>query len=149
MVDLDDPALKDRIAGLKTTRDQAQADALRAQAMLESAAQQSATPQMLRHFANTARQRMRADGGGYRCDHLRLLAQRVDVSDKEVRIAGSKSNLLRTLVAISGSDVKSDTLGVSSFVPNWRMGWDSNPRDPCGPAGFQDRCLQPLGHPSA
>src|SRR4029077_13963383 len=30
----------------------------------------------------------------------------------------------------------------------WRMGWDSNPRDPCRPAGFQDRCLQPLGHPS-
>ena len=29
-----------------------------------------------------------------------------------------------------------------------RRGWDSNPRDPCGPAGFQDRCLQPLGHPS-
>jgi hypothetical protein len=28
------------------------------------------------------------------------------------------------------------------------MGWDSNPRDPCGSAGFQDRCLQPLGHPS-
>ena len=27
-------------------------------------------------------------------------------------------------------------------------GWDSNPRDPCEPAGFQDRCLQPLGHPS-
>ncbi len=30
----------------------------------------------------------------------------------------------------------------------WRMGWDSNPRDGCPPAGFQDRCLQPLGHPS-
>ena len=30
----------------------------------------------------------------------------------------------------------------------WRMGWDSNPRDACTPAGFQDRCLQPLGHPS-
>ena len=28
------------------------------------------------------------------------------------------------------------------------MGWDSNPRDPFRPAGFQDRCLQPLGHPS-
>ena len=28
------------------------------------------------------------------------------------------------------------------------MGWDSNPRDGCPPAGFQDRCLQPLGHPS-
>ena len=28
------------------------------------------------------------------------------------------------------------------------MGWDSNPRGACTPAGFQDRCLQPLGHPS-
>src|SRR2546423_2053786 len=28
------------------------------------------------------------------------------------------------------------------------MGWDSNPRGTCAPAGFQDRCLQPLGHPS-
>ena len=31
----------------------------------------------------------------------------------------------------------------------WRMGWDSNPRGTCAPAGFQDRCLRPLGHPSA
>lgn len=30
----------------------------------------------------------------------------------------------------------------------WRKGWDSNPRYPCGHAGFQDRCLKPLGHPS-
>src|SRR5580765_2164379 len=30
----------------------------------------------------------------------------------------------------------------------WRMGWDSNPREACAPAGFQDRCLKPLGHPS-
>ena len=28
------------------------------------------------------------------------------------------------------------------------MGWDSNPRDAQTPAGFQDQCLQPLGHPS-
>ena len=25
----------------------------------------------------------------------------------------------------------------------WRRGWDSNPRDPFGPNGFQDRRLQP------
>ena len=30
----------------------------------------------------------------------------------------------------------------------WRMGWDSNPRGTRAPAGFQDRCLRPLGHPS-
>ncbi len=28
------------------------------------------------------------------------------------------------------------------------MGWDSNPRGALTPAGFQDRCLKPLGHPS-
>ena len=33
-----------------------------------------------------------------------------------------------------------------SGLPSWRRGWDSNPRDPCGPDGFQDRYLQPLGH---
>ena len=30
----------------------------------------------------------------------------------------------------------------------WRRGWDSNPRCACTHAGFQDRCLKPLGHPS-
>src|SRR5580658_9415829 len=25
----------------------------------------------------------------------------------------------------------------------WRRGWDSNPRDPFGPNGFQDRRVQP------
>ena len=30
----------------------------------------------------------------------------------------------------------------------WRRGWDSNPRATFAAAGFQDRCLQPLGHPS-
>ena len=34
------------------------------------------------------------------------------------------------------------------FFHFWRKGWDSNPRYPCGHAGFQDRCLKPLGHPS-
>src|ERR1700735_2553687 len=30
-----------------------------------------------------------------------------------------------------------------------RRGWDSNPRDPFGPNGFQDRRSQPLSFPSA
>jgi hypothetical protein len=40
---------------------------------------------------------------------------------------GPKSNLFRTLVAISSSGVKLDTLGVPSFVPKWRRGRDSQP----------------------
>jgi site-specific DNA recombinase len=42
---------------------------------------------------------MRTGNGGYRRDHLRALAQRVEVDEKEVRIMGSRSELLRTLVA--------------------------------------------------
>ncbi len=91
VADLDDPALKERIASLKAIRDQAQADAERAAAMLETSGQQAITPQMVQRFARTARERIRIDGGGYRRDHLRALAQRVEVADREVRIIGSKS----------------------------------------------------------
>ena len=120
VADLDDPALKERIAGLKAIRDQAQADADRAQAMAESAGQQAITPAMVQKFARTARERIRIDGGGYRREHLRALAQRVEVADKEVRIMGSKGDLLRTLAAASG--VKSATPGVRSSVLKWRRG---------------------------
>ena len=119
----------------------------RAQAMLESSGQQAITPQMVRKFARTARERMRIEGGGYRRDHLRALAQRVEVADKEVRIMGSKRDLLRTLAA--GAGVAPATPGVRSSVLKRRMGRDSNPREALTSAGFQDRSLKPLGHPSA
>jgi site-specific DNA recombinase len=48
------------------------------------------------------RERSRIDGGGYRREHLRALAQRVEVADKEARIIGSKGDLLGTLAAASG-----------------------------------------------
>ena len=120
--DLLDPALKDRIAGLKAVRDQAQTDAERTQAMAESAGQQAITPAMVKKFARTARERMRIDGGGYRRDQQRALAQRVEVADGEVRIIRSKVDLLRTLAAASG--VKSAAGGVRSSVLNWRRGRD-------------------------
>jgi len=118
VADLDDPDLKDRIASLKTIRDQSRVDADRATAMLESAGQKAITAPMLRKFANTARQRMRLPGGGYRRDHLRALAQRVEVDTSEVRIMGSKSDLLRTLAAVNGAGMLPGA--VPSFVPKWR-----------------------------
>ncbi|RJE83105.1 recombinase family protein [Paracoccus onubensis] len=124
VVDLDDPALKDRIDGLKTVRDQAKADAERAQAMLRHSGQKAVTPQMLRKFATTARQRIRLKGGGYRRDHLRALAQRVEVDTGEVMIMGSKSRLLQTLVAGDGVNP------VPSQGLKWRRERDSNPRNP-------------------
>jgi len=87
--------------------------------MLESSGQ-AITPQMVRRFARTARERIKIDGGGYRRDHLRALAQRVEVADREVRIIGSKSALLQTLTAAAG--VRPATPGVRSSVLKWRMG---------------------------
>jgi hypothetical protein len=124
VADLDDPALKERVASLRAIRDQAQADAARATAMLETSGQQAIAPQMVQRFARTARERIRIDGGGYRRDHLRALAQRVVVADREVRIIGSRSNLLQTLTAAAG--VKSATPGVRSSVLNWRRGRPPN-----------------------
>jgi hypothetical protein len=39
---------------------------------------------------------------GYRRDHLRALAQRVEVADDEIRIMGSKTDLLRVFSAAQG-----------------------------------------------
>ncbi len=49
-----------------------------------------------------ARQRIRLEDGGYRRDHLRAFAQRVEVAEGEVRITGSKSRLLQVLTGKNG-----------------------------------------------
>ncbi len=140
VADLNDPALKDRIDGLKAIRNQAKADAERAQAMLENSGNNAVTPQMVRTFAETARRHIRLEGGGYRRDHLRALAQRVAVADGEVRIMGSKSRLLQVLTG------KNSVNSVPTQGLKWRTGRDSNPRYRCRYIGFRDRRLQPLGH---
>ena len=49
---------------------------------------------MLKAFARSARGRIRLDDSSYRRDHLRALAQRVEVADDEARIMGTKSERL-------------------------------------------------------
>jgi hypothetical protein len=70
--------------------------------MLENSGSKTITPQMVRTLAETARRHIRLEGGGYRRDHLRALAQRVEVADGEVRIIGSKSRLLQVLTGKNG-----------------------------------------------
>ena len=124
VVDVSDPALKARLEEYKAVRDQARVDADRATVAQDNAGQ-AVTPASLTAFAEAARRRMRGPDGGYRRDHLRAVAQRVEVADREVRIMGSRSELLRQLVAAGSGRTAGP---VRSPVPNWRMGWDSNPR---------------------
>ncbi len=91
-------------------------------------------------IAHTARQRIRLEGGGYRRDHLRALAQRVEFADGEVRIMGSKTRLLQALTGKNGVN------SVPTQGLKWRRGWDSNPRYALTHNGFRDRPDRPLRH---
>ncbi len=66
VADLDDPALKERIAGLKAIRDQSQVDADRAQAMAESVGHQRAHPDRRRRLSPRTPSRPGSAGGGRR-----------------------------------------------------------------------------------
>lgn len=63
VADLDDAALRERIAGLKVVRDQSRVDADRAQAMLESTGERAITPEMVGRLSQAARERLRLDRG--------------------------------------------------------------------------------------
>jgi site-specific DNA recombinase len=141
VADLDDPSLRTRIEELKATRDQARIDAERARAAIEGAGQ-AVTPDQIARFAAVARRRMRGKDGGFRRDHLRALAQRVEVAEREVRIMGSRNQLLRVLA--SANSVETAANGVRTYVPEWRRGRDSNPRYADAHTGFRDRPIQPL-----
>jgi site-specific DNA recombinase len=123
-------------------RDQTRADEARARHAGPSQPDRRPPPRMLTRFAAAARDRMRLPGGGFRRDHLRALAQRIEVAEGEVRIIGSKSRLRQTLSA-QGSGNAVPTQGLK-----WRKRWDSNPRTGSPVAGFQDQSLKPLGHTS-
>jgi hypothetical protein len=81
-------------------------------------------------------------------------ARRANARGKtEFRVIGERQRL----IIILGADeagchpcLRYDLLPMSPgrTLLDWRKGWDSNPRYPCRHAGFQDRCLKPLGHPS-
>ena len=121
---LDDVGLKDRIANLKAIRDQATADAERIRMTLDGSGDRAVTPDMIDALSETARRSLRIEGGGYRRDHLRAFAQRVEVADDEVRIMGRKSDLLQTLVAASSGETAA--FAVRSSVLKWRTRQDSN-----------------------
>ncbi|PVM92150.1 recombinase family protein [Caulobacter radicis] len=124
VADTADQDFKGRMKELAAIRDEARADADRAEAAIERLGP-SLTPQKLETFAQAAKQRLRAEDGSYRREHVRAVAQRVEVlSTKEIQIMGNRTDLLRTLVASSGETTA--IIEVRSFKPKWRAGYDSN-----------------------
>jgi site-specific DNA recombinase len=124
VADLDDPALKERIASLKAIRDQAQADA----AMLERSGQQAITPQMVQRFTRTARERIRIDGGGYR--PRPSPGARPTGRGRRSRGPHHRFEEQSAADADRRGRRKIGYPGVRSSVLKWRRGRDSNPRSP-------------------
>lgn len=117
VIDVSDPSLKDRIAELTATREQAKGDAERTMSHIMKIGP-AITPESLRAFAAALRKKLRNGDGTFVRDQVRAVAQRVEVvSRTEVRIRGQRSELLRTLTAASG--VEAAVLGVRAFEPNW------------------------------
>ncbi len=123
VADIGDPALKGRLAELSAIRDQARADSERAAGAIERAGPEL-TAEKVKAFATAARRRLRNKDGSYRRDHLRAVAQRIEVGNGEVRIMGTKTELLRTLAAAASAGTAAG--GVPTFEPKWRTRLDSN-----------------------
>ncbi|MGQ3673983.1 recombinase family protein [Xanthobacter sp. TB0139] len=130
-LDPTESALGERIAGLTALRDQARADATRIEAMLANSTHQRLTGDAVRELTIEARRRLRLGKGGYRREHVRAFAQRIEVADEAIYIKGNKNTLLRTLVATKGG--KSAETGVPGFVPKWRRKCPSNWTVSCDP----------------
>src|SRR5262249_5032251 len=87
------------------------------------------TPSVLLMFSEEARRRIKAQDGSFRRHHLQALVQRVEVGMDEIRIKGSKIQLLRELVGSDGKrGVETSGPEVRIFVPKWLPGPDSNQR---------------------
>ncbi len=118
IADLDDPALKERVAELKATRDQAQADAQRAAQTAERISA-AITPDHVAAFQKKCASASAFPAGAIAATCFAPSPSgSKSPSGKSVRIMGTKGNLFRTLVAASG--VKSATGGVPTSVLNWR-----------------------------
>ncbi|WP_211314247.1 hypothetical protein [Humitalea rosea] len=76
----------------------ARATSARLNSLRRPCAQQAAPAGRVQRFALAARRQIKSEDGTCRRDHLRALAQRVEVVSKsEIRLTGSKTELLRHL----------------------------------------------------
>ena len=72
----------------------------------------------MKAFATAARKRLHKSDGTYSRDHLRAVAQRIEVIDKtEARIIGSRTALLKNLTAASAQTAAT---GVPTLELKWR-----------------------------
>jgi site-specific DNA recombinase len=113
--------VRDRLAKLEQERD----EVLRLIASLDRRQTVPATllsPRNIRAFGQAFRNRLNAQDGSLRKAYIRELVDKVEVSQKEIRISGSAAALATSVIAAT----KLGTATVPSFVQGWWAHQDSN-----------------------
>lgn len=121
LMEAEDPSLKDRLIGLKVQRDELVRDISELQKRITTG-EPTLTADKIERFATLLNDHLRNGPPEFRQAYARLAMREVSVTDKEIRISGSKAVLARA--AAQGFDKASP--GVLSFVREWRARKDSN-----------------------
>ncbi len=122
LFDADDPALREKMTGLKLRRDELARQIADAQRGLAGGAP-AVTPDKIARLAVLLRDRLRDGSPELRQAYARLVLCEVRVTDEAIRIAGSKSVLAQAAAA----DADIPPPEVLSFVRKWRAQGESNP----------------------
>jgi DNA invertase Pin-like site-specific DNA recombinase len=114
-LDLDDPALGERLRSHKANRSKLSEEIALATSP-QKIGQLTITPSKLERVAGLMRQALKSGPIEFRRAYMRMFVHRVVVSRREVRISGPKSALARA----ASSDLPAPGPGVLSFVREWR-----------------------------
>ena len=121
LMEAEDPALREKLIGLKLQRDELSRDVHGLQQAM-SAGSSEINPDKVALLAKTVRKALQEGSPEVRQAYARLVLTKVTVSDEEIVITGSKA-----VLAKSASEGLGNTPpAVLSFVRKWRTRHDSN-----------------------
>jgi site-specific DNA recombinase len=123
VADLADGALKDRIDTLRRERDGARASLDRIEKSRIAGQEARLTPEKVEAFSSALREKLRDPRVNYRKAYIRLITDRIEVDDTEVRVFGRQTKLLAAVTSNLGDTENT----VPSSVRSWRPLGDSNP----------------------
>ena len=117
----EDPAMRERLVGLKLQRDQIAREIGELQNRMASSTP-TITPEKVARVGGLLRDKLYEGAPEFRQAYARLLMDEVRVTDEEIHISGSKSVLARC----TAQGVAEPVPKVLSFVQEWRARQDSN-----------------------
>jgi site-specific DNA recombinase len=121
LMETEDPAMRERLVGLKLQRDQIAKEIGELQNRVASSSP-TITSEKIARVGALLRDKLYEGPSEFRQAYARLLVEEVRVTDEEIRICGSKSVLARC----ASEGVADPAPRVLSFVQEWRARQDSN-----------------------